>query len=104
MIETTSEFKKAVKTLVKGAIKSKVFGGETNAYTLTVSVGTYDKKEKKGTVSVGISAGPFAMCLADEVNTRVYNKINDEFFAPIVEQFSKLKGVNGITFAITAAE
>lgn len=100
MFETTSEIKKSIKTLVKAAVKTKVFGGETNDYVFQVVLGEYDKKEKKGTISVGIVQAPIAMCISNEVNTRVYNKINDEFFVPFVEQFSKLKNVNSIKFVI----
>ena len=98
MIESTGEFKKAVKALVKGAIKTKIFGGEAQEFKFVVSLGEYDKKEKSGEVSVGISEGGIAMCLADEVNTRVYNKVTPEFFAPIVTQFEKLKNVKAIKF------
>ena len=100
MIETTGEFKKAVKALVKGAIKAKVFGGETQDYKFDVIIGEFDKKEKKGTVTVKTTAGVITMVLADEVSTRVYNKINDEFFAPIATHFGKLKSVNSIEFVI----
>ena len=100
MIETTGEFKKALKAMVKGAIKSKVFGGEAQAYKFNVIIGEFDKKEKKGTVTVKISEGPITITLEDEVSTRVYNKINDEFFAPIAAQFGKLKSVKTIEFAI----
>ena len=100
MIETTGEFKKAVKALVKGAIKTKIFGGETQDYKFNVVIGEFDKHEKKGTVTVKIDACAISMVLSDEVSTRVYNKVNDEFFAPIIEQFSKLKNVNSIEFVI----
>lgn len=100
MIETTGEFKKALKAMVKGAIKSKVFGGEGQEYKFNVIIGEFDKKEKKGTVTVKIEAGATAMVLTDEVSTRVYNKVNDEFFAPIAAQFGKLKSVKAIEFAI----
>lgn len=101
MIETVSEFKKNVKALVKGAIKSKVFGSE-NTYKFKVVVGTYDKKERQGMISVATANGPIAICLSDNVGTRVYNRVNDEFFAPIVEQFEKLKSVEKIEFEISA--
>lgn len=100
MIETTGEFKKALKAMVKGAIKSKVFGGEAKDYKFNVVIGEFDKKEKKGEVSVFITEGPITVSLKDEVSTRVYNKINDEFFAPIATQFGKLKSVNTIEFVI----
>ena len=100
MIETTGEFKKAVKALVKGAIKAKVFGGETQDYKFDVVIGEFDKKEKKGTVTVKTAAGAISMVLTDEVSTRVYNKINDDFFAPIAAQFGKLKSVKTIEFVI----
>lgn len=100
MIETTSEFKKVVKSLVKGAIKSKLFGGEGGDYIFDVTVGEFDKKEKKGTVTVSIACGPLAMVASDEVGTRVYNKVNDEFFSPIAEQFGKLKTINSITITV----
>lgn len=104
MFETTSEFKKSVKALVKGAIKTKLFGGEANDYVFTVTLGDFDKKEKRGCVCVKIAAGPITMCVGDAVNTRVYNKITDEFFAPLVAQFEKLKSVNTIKFDIATAE
>ena len=100
MIETTGEFKKAVKAMVKSAIKAKIFGGETQDYKFNVTIGVYDKKEKEGYISVRIDAASIYLVLADEVSTRVYNKINDEFFAPIVTQFEKLKNVNSIEFII----
>lgn len=98
MIETTGEFKKVIKSMVKGAIKSKVFGGEAQSYKFDVVIGDFDKKEKKGTVTVKITEGPITFAVEDEVSTRVYNKINDEFFAPIATQFGKLKSVNTIEF------
>jgi len=100
MIETTGEFKKAVKILVKGAIKAKVFGGDSADYKFNVVIGEFDKKEKEGCITITATAGPLAISLSDAVSTRVYNKINDEFFAPIVEQFEKLKTVNSVEFVI----
>jgi len=100
MFETTGEFKKAVKTLVKGAIKSKIFGGEKQNYVFDVQLGEFNKKEKQGGVAVAISEGPFTIAIDDLANTRVYNKVNDEFFAPIAEQFKKLKNVHSVKFVI----
>lgn len=100
MFETTGDFKKALKAMVKGAIKSKVFGGEAQNFKFDVVIGEFDKKEKKGTVTVKITEGPVTMALTNEVSTRVYNKVNDEFFAPIATQFGKLKSVKTIEFVI----
>ena len=98
IVETVGEFKKNVKALVKGAIKAKVFGGEDNKYNFSYMVGNYDKKAKQGYVMVGISAGDLEMKYEPVVSTRVFNKVTAEFFAPIAEQFGKLKSVNEITF------
>ena len=100
MIETTSEFKKAVKSVVKGAIKSKVFGGESNSYKFDVCIGEYDKKAKEGLVEVKIENGPISFGFSSPVSTRVYNKVNDDFFAPIKAQFEKLKSVGSIEFVL----
>lgn len=100
MFETTSEFKKAVKTLVKGAIKSKVFGGEKQNYVFEVQLGEFNKKEKQGGVAVAITCDCFTMAIDSLANTRVYNKVTDDFFAPIAEQFGKLKNVHSIKFVI----
>jgi len=99
---TVSEFRKAVKALVKGAIKSKLFGGEDGKYVFEFS-SCYCKKTKTGYVKVttGNDDG-LAIVLEAPVSTRVYNKVNDEFFTPIVAQFTKLKSVNDMTFYYTA--
>ncbi len=98
VVETVGEFKKNVKALVKGAIKAKIFGGEDNNYNFFYMVGNYDKKAKQGYVMVGITAGDIEMKYEPVVSTRVFNKVNDEFFAPIAEQFGRLKSVNEIAF------
>lgn len=101
MFNTTSEFKKAVKTLTKGAIKTKIFGGEAGEYTFEVCLGEYDKKEKIGRVSISIKTEcGLSMTLSGDASTRVYNKVNDEFFAPITAQFEKLKTVKSVKFVI----
>ena len=98
VVETVGEFKKNVKALVKGAIKSKVFGGENNDYSFFYMIGNYDKKAKQGYVMVGISVGDLEMKYEPVVSTRVFNKVTAEFFAPIAEQFGRLKSVNNIKF------
>lgn len=99
LVETVGEFKKGVKALVKGAIKSKLFGGDNAAFTFKYTLESYSKKEKIGTVAVCIcNEQGTGMLYRVNVSTRVYNKVNAELFAPMVTQFEKLKSVNNIAF------
>ena len=97
-IKTVSEYKKAMKTFVRGIIKSKIFNDENAKVNFIVT--------KANTVN-----GMFVSMSVDntyntaefeaEVPTRVFNKIVDEFYTKTIEQFNKLKNFAGMTVTIT---
>lgn len=87
------DYKRALKAFVRGAIKAKVFGtDEKNSITLTCSANEEDK-----TVTVLIQNDTYTADFTAEVSTRIFNKFNEELFAPIKKQFDKLKNFGGIT-------
>ena len=92
--EKTADYKRALKTFVRGAIKAKIFADEAGAYTVYLS-----KAEENGvkTVTTAVCNGTYCAKFTAEVGTRVYNKFDEALFEPIVKQFGKLKGVAGIT-------
>jgi len=97
VIETVSNYRRALKAYVKGVIKSKTFGGENGDFVFNYAT-EYDKKLKLGSAIVEISNDYFTMKFVADVSTRVVNKINNELFAPIVTQFEKLKSVSSMKF------
>jgi hypothetical protein len=100
-IEKLSDYKRSMKAFVRGAIKAKLFGDEAGDLKFTVT-----KKETKEEKRICIETRncPYGACFCTEVATRVFNKVVDGFFDATVEQFSKIKGINSITFTIVEAE
>lgn len=94
MIATLSDYKKALKTFIKGTIKAGIFlKADTGKAVYTVS------KETEGDqkfVEIAIcSDGNYAE-FAVEVSTRVYNKVDDKLFAGIIDQMNKRKNFAGM--------
>lgn len=99
-IEKLSDYKRSMKAFVRGAIKAKLFGDEAGDLKFTVT-----KKETKEEKRICIETRncPYGACFCTEVATRVFNKVVDGFFDATVEQFSKIKGINSITFTFIEA-
>lgn len=95
-IETLAEYKKAMKTFVRGVIKSKIFADDKNAVEFKVA------KESGDALIVEMSASnEFNTALfTAEVSTRVFNKIKPELYTKTIEQFNKLKGFGGMTVTV----
>lgn len=89
-IEKLSEFKKAVKAFIGGAIKAKIFGNAKNAFTMVVS------KDYENAVNLNITNGIYSMNIDAVVSVRVYNKIDDELFKTLTAQFNKRKNFGGV--------
>jgi tRNA(Leu) C34 or U34 (ribose-2'-O)-methylase TrmL len=90
-IEKLSEFKKATKAFIRGAIKTKLFGDEKkNAISLVVS------KDYENAVNLTIAKGVYSINLDAIVSVRVYNKIDDALFKTLTAQFNKLKNFGGV--------
>lgn len=91
--EKLSDYKRALKTFMRGVMKAKVFADENGAYT--ISINKCDEDEKVATVTA--CNGTYCAKFSAEVSTRIFNKFDEALFEPIVKQFGKLKGVAGIT-------
>lgn len=96
-IEKLSDYKRSMKAFVRGTIKAKLFGDESGNLKFTVT--KKETKEEKR-VYIEILNGSYGACFCTEVATRVFNKVVDGFFDATVEQFSKIKGINSITFTV----
>lgn len=92
-IEKLSDYKKAAKAFVRGAIKAKIFNGEKkNDITVTV---TKDVDNVVGAAIVS-PCGAYSMNFDVVVSTRVYNKIDTLFFQTLTKQFNTLKNFGGV--------
>lgn len=95
-IETLGEYKKAMKTFVRGVIKSKIFADEKNALDFKVIKETGDTLVVEMSASNNFNAALFTAA----VSTRVFNKIKPELYTKTIEQFNKLKGFGGMTVTV----
>ena len=89
-IEKIGEYKKEMKRLVKGLIKSKLFQTEDGDLTITIEK-CYDKDANKRVAKLKAANGAFKACLTFDVSTRVYNKIDPTLFETLGEQLSRTK-------------
>ena len=95
MIATLSDYKKALKTFVKGTIKAGIFlKADTAKAIYTVSKET-EGDQKFVEVAICGSDGNYAEFTV-EVSTRVYNKVDDKLFAGIINQMNKRKNFAGM--------
>ena len=90
--EKLGDYKRSLKNFVRGTIKAKVFATPENKVVLTCSKCDEDNK----VVTVIADNGTYTATFAAEVSTRIYNKFDDELFAPIVKQPGKLKNFGGL--------
>lgn len=96
-IETLAEYKKAMKTFVRGVIKSKVFADETTGKVNFV----VDKDVDNNVVTMRVENTFNAAEFVAEVSTRVFNKVVSDLYTKTIEQFNKLKGFAGMTVSFT---
>lgn len=89
-IEKLSDYKKAAKAFIRGAIKAKIFADAKNALNVTVV------KEYENAVDVIINNGAYSADFGTIVSTRVYNKIDTSFFQTLTKQFNTLKNFGGV--------
>lgn len=92
--EKLAEYKRALKTFVRGAIKSKILVDDRGQLKLNIYKETIDKTEKH--VVVEIANDAYTAIFYADVSTRIYNKFDTALFEPIAKQFNKLKGFGGI--------
>lgn len=92
-IEKFADYKKALKSFIKGLIKSKIFMDENAKLNIVV-----EKEDKFVTVSA-FENGFYAE-FACESTIRVVNKLNKESVEDILKQFNKLKNFGGISVKI----
>lgn len=97
-ITTLSEYKKAMKTFVRGVIKSKIFNDEETGKVNFVVEKSLEYESLFVSMSVGTKFN-FATFEA-EVSTRVFNKITAELYTKTIEQFNKLKNFAGMTVEV----
>lgn len=95
-IETLSEYKKAMKTFVRGVIKSKVFNDEADGKVKFVI-----EKEEENMVVMRVENKFNAAEFVAEVSTRVFNKVTPDLYTKTIEQFNKLKNFAGMTVTFT---
>lgn len=90
-IEKLSDYKKAAKAFIRGAIKAKIFNGEKkNDLSVIVT------KDVDNVVGVEIVNGAYSANFDTVVSTRVYNKIDTLFFETLTKQFNTLKNFGGV--------
>jgi hypothetical protein len=89
-IEKLSDYKKAAKAFIRGAIKAKIFNDDKNALAVTVT------KDVDNVVGVEITNGAYSANFDTVVATRVYNKIDTLFFQTLTKQFNTLKNFGGV--------
>ena len=89
-IEKLSDYKKAAKAFVRGAIKAKIFTDAKNALKVDVT------KDVDNVVCATIANGAYSMNFDVVVSTRVYNKIDTSFFQTLTKQFNTLKNFGGV--------
>ena len=89
-IEKLSDYKKAAKAFVRGAIKAKIFNDAKNALNVVVT------KDFDNTVGATITNGFYSVNFDAVVSTRVYNKIDTLFFQTLTKQFNTLKNFGGV--------
>lgn len=96
--KTLNEYKKVMKTFIRGIIKSKLFRFHENGklYFFVTKTKTINGMF----VSMKVEDDYMSAEFQAEVPTRIYNKIIDEFYTKNTEQFNKLKGFAGITVII----
>ena len=92
--EKLAEYKRALKTFVRGAIKSKILVNDQGQLKLNIYKETIDKTEKH--VVVEIANDAYTAIFYADVSTRIFNKFEPALFEPIQKQFNKLKGFGGI--------
>ena len=91
-IEKLGDYKRFLKGFVRGVIKAKVFATAENKVILNCCKCDEDHK----VVTVTADNGTYTATFTAEVSTRIYNKFDDELFAPIAKQFGKLKNFGGL--------
>lgn len=92
VVEKIGEYKKYMKSFIKGAVRSKLFQDADGNMTVVITK-TYDKETNYREVVLridGADTGVYAEFTA-ETPTRVFNKIEPGLFAPLGEQLSKGK-------------
>lgn len=95
-IEKLSDYKRAMKTFVRGVIKSKIFNNEE-----TGKVNFVVEKDEENVVAIRVQNTFNTAEFVATVSTRVYNKINNDLFPKTIEQFNKLKNFAGMTVTFT---
>lgn len=92
--EKMADYKRALKTFVRGMIKSKVMTDAENKLQIYISQEMPEKTTKM--VIAKVCNGTYCAAFKAEVSTRVYNKFDAALFEPMIKQFGKLKGFGGI--------
>lgn len=87
---TLSDFKRALKGFIKGALKSKLFDNENAIYKFCL-------EKDDNMVDVKIAKDGYCLKFNADVNTRIFNKITPEFLDKTITQFKNLKNVNDIS-------
>jgi hypothetical protein len=98
-IETLAEFKREMKTFVRGVIKSKIYNSEDGKLNFIVQK-NYDKEQKKYFTIMFANSEYFNTEFLVEISTRVFNKITPELYTKTIEQFNKLKNFAGMTVTL----
>ena len=95
--EKMADYKRALKTFIRGMIKAKVMTDAEGKLQVRISKEMPEKTTK--IVTVKVCNGTYCAAFSAEVATRVYNKFDVALFEPMVKQFGKLKGFGGIVVA-----
>lgn len=93
-IETLADYKRAMKTFVRGVIKSKLFESDKPINFIV------EKDEDNNTVDMFIVCDYYSSLFCVKVSKRVFNKIEPALYTKTIEQFNKLKGFAGMTVEI----
>lgn len=93
-IEKLSDYKREMKSFVRGVIKSKVFNGEDGKLNFIVT------KDDENVVAMTVTNKFNTAEFVAEVSTRVYNKISNDLYTKTIEQFNKLKNFAGMSVIV----
>ena len=93
-IETLADYKRAMKTFVRGVIKSKLFESDKPLEFIV------EKHTEDNTIDMFIVSNYYSSLFCVKVSTRIFNKVEPELYTKTIEQFNKLKGFAGMTVTV----
>lgn len=93
-IETLADYKRAMKTFVRGVIKSKLFESDKPIEFIV------EKHSEDNTIDMFVVSDYYSSLFCAKVSIRIFNKVEAALYTKTIEQFNKLKGFAGMTVTV----